>query len=1787
MPASRRSSTKFSTPAEGSDNGKGFTTPATSTEGNDFSDRSEDALDDVAIIGMACRTPGDVRSPDGLWQYLLQKGDASGDLPDWRWEPYRQRHPRNAALLAQTTAKGYFLDDIEQFDAAFFSISPREAEQMDPQQRLALEVAWEALENAGISPPRLAGSNTSVYMGVNSDDYAKLLLEDLPNVGAHMGVGTAYCGIPSRISYILDLMGPSVALDAACASSLVAVHHARQAIRAGETDLAIAGGVNALLGPGLTRVLDEAGAISADGKCRSFDESASGYGRGEGAGAVILKRLDKALADGDHVLAVLKGSAVASDGKTLGIMAPNARAQLLVAHKALAEAKMSADSVNYVEAHATSTSLGDPTETNALAEVYGAGSGRSPSDPCYIGSIKPNIGHLEAGAGVMGLIKAVLVLRHGQVPPQANLQTLNSKIAWNENLLHPPRELVTLPCPGPSRALRAAVASYGYSGTVSHAVLEAFAGHSQFAERLSQIPAGDEPSPVLLLLSAPQASRVPAAAGALKQWLSQNEASISLKAISSTLAQRRAHHRYRHAIVADSVSDAIAALDDVSNEAPNRWAIKDKVSPGTAKGPVWVFSGHGAQWEDMGRELFESSPAFAEVVHNLEPIIQAELGFSAIETLQQGCPNRSDVVQAMTFLMHLGIAAILEIESGPPSAVVGHSLGEAAAAVVSGALTWREGALVVCRRARLYRDLMGQGAMALVRLSAEEACTRIGTQAGVWVAIETSATACVVSGEVDAVKQLSDQWREDGIEVRMVASDVPFHTPMLEKLAEPLYEALQGELDPRLPSRTLFSTSQPDPRSEVLRDAQYWVTNMVQPVRLQSAVTAIAQDGFRALVEVSSHPIVTHSVVETMSECTEDSTLVTPTMVRRQPALKNILAAAGRLHCFGCPIRYTDLDPSAPWSSSVPGSLWHHQPFYRVMSQTPTSQLETTHDPAANNLLGKRIALWGTDEVLYQTRLDEDNRPFPGHHPLHGSEIVPAAVLLRTFLQALAPRCVEQVSLQVPVVVSPARQVQIRHNTRNITITSRLEESNSQEDGSWLVNTTAAVGAAEVLPSQSHLDLSEVSKRLPQRLADSFSIDYLASVGVSAMGFPWQVIHHVASDDEMLAQVDANPENMGGMNDFLTSIMDAATSISSTLWHRDPQLRMPTSVRRVVAVRDIPIPRVVYIHCVKAESAGPYTADVTLTSADGTVFMEILGMAFASLEGESFSRKSTAGLVHRIQWPPAAFVEDPLEFTHIAFLTPDITNPRLVPYQAQLAAVGISTSVHQAASDLPLTSDSSLAVVYLPQTTTDVFDTAFESCNTLVSAAHAVNAAATAAASSARLFVLTSETDLGHSALSGLSRIIQTEHPDIWGGLIEVEDPVSFPLMAMRYVQNADVIKIKDGVPRVARLRPLPSSSSSATPLTFSPAATYLITGGLGALGLSVAKWMVTQGARRLLLLSRRALPPRRSWSSTPHATDPTIQSVLELESLGATIHCLSIDVSLPTGASTLQSTLDTLNLPPVAGVVHAAGVVSDQLVEQVTPDVLKSVLAPKIQGALNLHDVFPPASLDFFVLFSSCGQLLGFPGQASYASGNAFLDALARSRKVQGDNAISLLWTTWRGMGMGQSANGAMEAELYARGITDITPDDAFRAWTAVASAAADGVTDHGVIVRTRVLESGEPLPHPILKDIITRKVETVNAGGQSASSSSSEKVKLTGKELEQHLWEVIKGCVSKTLSVKEEEIDDSVALAEMGMDSVMTVNFRMTLQQTLKVPVGPTLVWKCPTVQHLVRHFMKELDV
>ena len=428
-----------------------------------------DIPEPIAIVGVGCRLAGSITGPAQFWTFLTEGRSDVREVPAERWEPYLRRDPRNAAVLKDTTRWGTFLDDLAGFDAEFFGVSPREAELMDPQQRLALEVSWEALEHAGVPPRALAGSDTAVLMGVNSDDYGKLIMEDLPGIEAWTGIGTSLCGIANRVSHLLDLRGPSVALDAACAASLVAVHQACQMLRSGETSLALAGGVSALIGPGLTRVLDEAGATAPDGRCKTFDAAADGYGRGEGAGVVVLKRLADAVRDGDRVLALVRGGAVAQDGRTVGIMSPNGDAQADMFRRACEFAGVAPASVDFIEAHGTGTPTGDPTEVRALASVYGVD--RPADAPCRIGSVKPNVGHLEGGAGVVGLIKAALALHHEAIPPTAGLKTLTPAVDWADNGLRVPTEVEPWErTDGAPR--RAAVCSYGYGGTIAHVLLE-------------------------------------------------------------------------------------------------------------------------------------------------------------------------------------------------------------------------------------------------------------------------------------------------------------------------------------------------------------------------------------------------------------------------------------------------------------------------------------------------------------------------------------------------------------------------------------------------------------------------------------------------------------------------------------------------------------------------------------------------------------------------------------------------------------------------------------------------------------------------------------------------------------------------------------------------------------------------------------------------------------------------------------------------------------------------------------------------------------------------------------------------------------------------------------------------------------------------------------------------------------------------------------------------------------------------------------------------------------------
>lgn len=1740
--------------------------------------------DDIAIIGVACRVPGN-NSGETLWQYLMERKVASGEVPPSRWEPCSKRDPRNPKVLSQTPSRGYFLDRLDEFDAPFFGISPREAEQMDPQQRISIEVVWEALEDAGIDPHSLAGSDTAVFMGVGTDDYARLVYEDLPGIESWMGIGTAHCGVPNRISYLLDLMGPSSAIDCACASSLVAIHNARQALLAQETSLVIAGGVNVMIGPELTRVLHQSGVLSSDGCCRSFDDAAAGYGRGEGAGIIILKRKSDALRHHDRILAILKGSAVAADGHTNGMMAPNPIAQEMVAHKALKAAKVSARSVSYIEAHATSTPVGDSTECLAMSNVYGSRARKSIDEPCLIGSIKPNIGHLEAGAGVLGFIKAVMIVQNEMIPPQPNIKTLSQNVDWKKSMLKVVQEPTKWPLNDFPR--RAAISSYGYGGTVSHAVIE----EAPISDSLNFLPSklDHEKRPTLLLLSAPLVSRIPKIAKDLLCWLRNLNNQEMLNSVAFTLANKRGHHGYRMAIVTEDFSDTVKQLNSVSGSLENQWIYSSRIlSQIVNTGAVWVYSGSGAQWKRMGQALMEYEPSFVGVLCDLDPIIQNEMNFSIIEALKQEDNYASDVAQVFTYVMHIGITAVLKSKGATPSAIIGHSMGEIAAAVTAGALTIQEGAIIICARARLCKPVAGLGGMLHVSLTYEEALRELARRDDISVAIDSSPSSCVVSGSLEAIEEIHRTWKAKGILVRVVKSDIAFHSQLLVPLATPLRALLDGRINPKLPRIPLYSTSLAnDPRGETIRDSEYWINNLLKPVFLTSAILAATEDTYRIFLEISSHPIVTHSIGEIILEKQVHGGIAISTMHRDKDIGKTLLLALGKLHCSGNKIDLKKLLPGN-WVHEVPRTQWIHQPYWRQI-ETATVQSKASHDVESHHLLGKRTVLFGTKAMLWETYLDEEVKPFPGNHYVHESEIIPAAVLLNTFLSATTSCSLREISLRVPVTTNPPHEVQVLLHHNQLRLSTRLLpiSKTDQVEQPWLTNTTAQVDQSEKSFSICKFDIADISKRLHISFKPSFTFDYLASTGVKDMAFSWKVISHCGSETDMLVKVDCNLRT-GSLRQeagsSLAPILDAATSISSTVFHQDPKSRMVAQIGYVIAGPLNSIPQISFVYVKKTTTTS--IVDIFLFDEEGNTFAELQTVKFAGLDGTCNTEKHLEGLVYQLVWPPIQLAESPLFFRQVIFVAND--SPLLDGYCDNLSRISTATKTISCVNLLTDLHESTI-IIYIPDQADfehDIYKTSSQSCQMLLDIVkNLVNRP-----SAPKLFCITTGVATGrtlsalaHSSLHGLANIIQSEHPEIWGGLIDVEDgDLSFPLQAIKYARNSDVIRVQDSVSRTARLRPLEikptTTSSRSRGLNLRVERTYLITGGLGALGLEIAAWMVERGARRIILVSRRSLPPRDQWEV--HDGNHNIQRILVLEALGATVYIASVDLSTSQSAGQLRSRLEQLSFPPITGVIHAAGVLEDQLVMETTTESFNRVIAPKIVGAMVLDELFPPKTLDFFILFSSTGRLFGFPGSAAYASGNAFLDCLAARRRALGDNAMSMMWTCWRGLGMAANSE-YLDAELAIKGIGDITKDEAFQAWDLVASQD----TDHVVIQRCLAVNEDDPIPHPILSEILARHGHRSKAS-TPARLTEKKNTPLSASELNKHITDEVIKCVMSTLALTRDMVDIHAGLSELGLDSVMNVGLRTKLQQALKVKVSPTLIWTHPTIANLASYFAAELS-
>ncbi|WP_444843225.1 type I polyketide synthase [Amycolatopsis kentuckyensis] len=833
------------------------------------------ATEPIAVVAMGCRFPGGVAGPDQLWDLLKNGSDAIGSFPadrDWTADE----------LAGSNTAEGGFLDHAADFDPGFFGISPREALAMDPQQRLLLEVAWETFERAGLNRDELKASDTGVFIGCSNQAYGSTDLDALPDeVRGHLLTGSAVSVASGRLAYTFGLEGPTVTVDTACSSSLVALHLAVQALRAGECSMALAGGVTVMATPAVFVEFTSQGGVSASGRCRSFADTADGTGWGEGAGLLLVERLSDARQNGHPVLAVLRGSAVNSDGASNGLTAPNGLSQQRVIRAALANAGLKPSEVDAVEAHGTGTTLGDPIEAQALLATYG----RDREHPLRLGSIKSNIGHTQAAAGVAGVMKMVLALQHGELPRTLHVAEPSTQVDWTRGSIELLTQHTLWPETGGPR--RAGVSSFGVGGTNAHVVLEA----AEPAPEQSEAPQG----PTTWLLSARTADALQAQADLLRKTVKDEPQDVGL-----TLATRTAWE-HRAAVVGDTLEDLIHGLDALAEATPSAEVVRGVAAPPGKT--AFVFPGQGAQWVGMAVGLFEQSPVFAARLVECETALKSHVDWNLTDILGDAeALERVDVVQPASWAVMVSLAALWQSAGVRPGAVVGHSQGEIAAAVVAGALSLEDGARVVTLRSKLIAEkLAGKGGMASVALPEAEIATRLDGRIG--IAAVNSPGSVVLSGEPEALDELIEICAAEGIRARRIPVDYASHSAHVEAIEDDLLAALTP-ITPREATIPVYSSVLGDWAGPM--DAGYWYRNLRRTVLFDTAVRGLAEAGYTTFVEVSAHPVLAAAVQETL-----DEPVVVGSLRRGDGGLSRFLASLAELWTRGAVVDWAALFPGA------------------------------------------------------------------------------------------------------------------------------------------------------------------------------------------------------------------------------------------------------------------------------------------------------------------------------------------------------------------------------------------------------------------------------------------------------------------------------------------------------------------------------------------------------------------------------------------------------------------------------------------------------------------------------------------------------------------------------------------------------------------------------------------------------------------------------------------------------------------------------------------------------------
>ncbi|MDL4815440.1 type I polyketide synthase [Actinomadura opuntiae] len=1743
----------------------------------------------LAIVGMACRYPGASDSPGALWDLVAAGGDAVTEFPadrGWDVERLYDPDPDTAAVGRTYTRHGGFVHEATGFDPAFFGISPREALAIDPQQRLLLEIAWEALEDAGIDPTSLRGSQTGVFAGVAGQEYVSLCHRGAEGVEGYLLTGTTTSVASGRIAYTLGLEGPAVTVDTACSSSLVALHQACQSLRAGECTLALAGGATIMAGPGMFLEFSRQRGLAPDGRCKPFAATADGTGWAEGAGMLLLERLSDARRNGHPVLATIRGSAVNQDGASNGLTAPNGPSQQRVINAALASAGLNTADIDAVEAHGTGTTLGDPIEAQALIATYGQDRDR----PLWLGSVKSNIGHSQAAAGVAGIIKMVMAMRHGLLPKTLHVGEPTPHVDWSAGKVR----LLTEPVPWEEdeRPRRAAVSAFGISGTNAHVIIEqAPAAEVTPAEEAGgdggarekraqdgQAQAGGEPAdrPVAWPLSGHTEEALRAQAGRLREHLAGHPEQTPAQ-VGRALAAR-ASLDHRAVVLGRERGDLIEALGALAEDRPDPRLIRGTTS-GAAK-TVFVFPGQGSQWVGMATQLMDEHPAFRDHMHACADALAPHTNWSLIDTLNDTHHphlDRLDIVQPALFAVMTSLAHLWQTHHTHPHAVIGHSQGEIAAAYTAKALTLTDAATIIALRSKALTTLSGQGAMMSVPLPAAEVAERItrwGDRLG--VATVNGPSSTVVAGDPIAVQDLFDEYRAEEVRARKIPVDYASHSPQVEEIRAELHQALAG-ITPRRSEIDFYSTVTGEPLDTTQLDAEYWYQNLRQTVQFEQATRRLLDDGHTTFIEVSPHPVLTVGVQETADDAGRDVTVV-GTLRRNEGGTERLLTSFATAYTGGATVDWapgrTAADPS---SVKLPTYAFQRQRYWLDAAAGGYSP-PAGHSGTDHPFLGSVVALAGGEELVLTGRLSASGHPWLAEHTVDGVPVLPGTALVELALEAArAAGCagVDELTLESPMVLPAdgAVRLQLRvgppddSGRRAVGIHSQPDDA--PMDADWARHASGELACEDVaaVPEPPAVWPPEGAEPLDlgalyERLADQ---GYGYGPAFGGLREAWRL------GDEVFAEVQLGDEHDAAAARFgiHPALLDAAFHPTLGVMSAADGTVLPfswsgirLSARGATGLR------------VSVSPVGAGAVRVSLTDLDGGPVATVGSVGFraaASVNpggGESLLRLDWTELA-----TSGAQGEDAADAaSRWAVLGPDGAGiPGAARYQ------DLSALLESAADPLP-------EVVFVPCPESDGLGGAApeavrQACHEVLALIQAWLADERLAA--ARLVLVTrgavaaggTVPDPVGAALWGLLRSAQAEQPARFvlvdlpeaGALADAAAllPGALALDEAQLALRGDAVL----APRLVREPAVPSAVPDGL-----AGGTVLVTGATGLLGGLVARHLAAEhGVRHLLLASRRG-------ADAPGAA----ALAADLAALGAEASLVACDASDRTALAGLLGAVPAER--PLVAVVHAAGVLDDGLLPSLTPDRVDAVLRPKVDAAWNLHELTRDLDLAAFVLFSSATATLGITGQAAYTAANAFLDALAERRRAAGLAATSAAWGPWADA---SDMTGHLdEADLGAMTLGAMAPLTAEQG-LALFDAVWAGGPPAPVLTRldpAALRDQGRSgLLAPVLRGLVPASARRAGGGDGSwarrlAGASEAERDRL--------LLELVRNLVAGVLKHgSPETIAADRPFKEVGFDSLTAVELRNQLSAATGLRLPATLVFDHPTPGALARRLRDEL--